>query len=129
MSIDASMWVDINPRYSQNKLADRLSADLAITQSSIYNILNTVPGDQSRIFRTDYGSHWKMFLQENINDVTAAKMELLLLDAIAKWEPRIKLLRSESYVVPDFRLPGYRVRIVFLNPANQTQQVNFEVPA
>jgi phage baseplate assembly protein W len=123
------MWVDINPRYSQNRLADRLSADLAITQGSLYNLLNTVPGDQSRIFRTDYGSHWKMFLQENINDVTAAQMELLLLDAIAKWEPRIKLRRDQSFVIPDFKLPGYKVRIVFLTPDDQTQQVTFDVPA
>jgi phage baseplate assembly protein W len=122
--------IDLNPAYTQNQLAELLSADLAVNNSSIYNLLNTTPGEQSRIFRTEVGSHWRNMLQENINDVTAAKIEIIILDSIEKWIPKIQLVRSLSYVEADFKLPGYRVRIEYIAPDNPLpKQVTFAIPA
>jgi phage baseplate assembly protein W len=122
--------LDLNPLFTQTPLADHLSGDLAINNSVIYNLLNTSPGEQSRIFRTAIGSHWRGLLHENINDVTAAKIEDLIVDSLKTWAPKIQLIRGRSRVTADFNLPGYRIHLEYTAPNNPLpKQVSFLVPA
>jgi phage baseplate assembly protein W len=123
-----TIW-DINPQYTQGNLVDRLSGDRAITESALYNLLNTNPGDYSRIFNADIGSFWRKYLQEPISDVTAAKIQLEILESVTKWLPTITLVRRSSMVVADMRLPGYYVKIVYTSPTSpEEQEVSFSVP-
>jgi len=71
---------------------------------------------------------WKEFLQEPIDNITATKMQIGMLQALARWEPRITVDVANSYVTPDLSLPGYQVQIAFmLNLTSQRQAVSFAV--
>jgi phage baseplate assembly protein W len=125
VNVGNALWVDVNTRFTQDHLPDRVVDDAAIWHSSLYNLLNCMPGQRARIFQPEYGSSYRMFLQEPINDVTAAKMQMLLFANIAKWEPRVNL-RASSRIEADTNLPGYKARLdleVYGNPLN----VRFEI--
>lgn len=109
-------WIDVNPQYGINGLPDRLPDGLAIVRGSLFNLLNCAPGERSRTFQPDYGSQWKQFIHEPICDMTAMKMETFMVQAIERWEPRIKLDVSNTRIVPNFSLPGYEVRLAFFLP-------------
>ena len=127
--------IDINPNYCQGTMLDRLNGDRAITESALYNLLNTTPGDYSKIFNADIGSFWRVYLQEPLSDSTAGKIELEIINSITKWLPKIKIMRGSSYVHADFSLPGYRVCIRYVASADEGSQsggtlktVSFDVP-
>lgn len=127
--INTSVW-DLNPLYKQNHLPLSVTGDDAVVTSLIYHALNTTPGEESRIFKNDVGSHWRMLLQENINDVTAAQIELLIFDSIKKLDPRVHLVRQNSRVEADFSLPGYKIFISYATAGSIIPKtVTFSVPA
>lgn len=109
-------WIDVNPRYGQDNLPDRLPDGLAIVKASLYNLLNCAPGERSRTFQPTYGSLWRQFIHEPICDMTAMKMETFMVKAIEHWEPRIQLDTSGTRILPDNNLPGYQVRLAFYLP-------------
>ena len=87
-----------------------------------------MPGQRGRIFEPTYGSLWLQFIHEPIVDLTAAKMEIFMLSAIKKWEPRIVVDTKLSGITADTNVPGYRVRIAFSIPGISTpQQIQFQV--
>jgi phage baseplate assembly protein W len=120
-------WVDANSQYTQNNQPDRIPDAYAIS-NSIYNILNCAIGGRGRIFQPTYGSLWYQFLQEPIDQVTSNKMNLSTIQALARWEPRILIDNSNSYVQPNYSLPGYNVQIAFtVLLTSQKQQVTFQL--
>lgn len=128
-TLDNATWIDINSRFTLDKLPDRVSDDVAIIHSSLYNLFNCVPGQRARTFQPEYGSRWLSFIHEPISDLTAAKMQLMMFESIRKWEPRIQLDLNQSSIEANYQLPGYVVRLVFYMPNLATsQQVQFEVP-
>jgi phage baseplate assembly protein W len=130
LSLTGATWVDVNSQFTVNNLPDRLPDVLAIN-NSIYNILNCPIGARSRIFQPEYGSLWYQFLQEPLDQTTANKMQVAMIQALGRWEPRITIDNSNSYVTPNLSLPGYQVRIAFslnLNlSANNSASVSFSV--
>lgn len=128
LQLDGATWVDVNTNYGVDNLPDRLPNQLAIMNSSLFNLLNCAPGQRARTFQPTYGSLWLSFIHEPILDITAAKMQSMMVDAIDKWVPQILLDPNETRIDADTNLPGYRVRISFSTPfmANP-QQVKFEV--
>jgi phage baseplate assembly protein W len=127
ISLNNATWIDVNSLFTLNGNPDRLPNVLAV-QNSIYNIVNCPIGARSRIMQPTYGSLWYQFLQEPIDQSTANKMNVAMIQALQRWEPRITLDNSNSYVSPDLTLPGYQVRIAFtINLNLQPSAVSFSV--
>jgi phage baseplate assembly protein W len=128
IQLKGATWIDVNTLFTQNTLPDRLPDDLAIQYGSMFNLFNCAIGQRSRIFQPTYGMLWIEFLQEPIDQITANKMQMGMLQALAKWEPRIKVDLSKSSIVPDFSLPGYQVGISFtMGLTSQRQSMSFAV--
>lgn len=104
-------WIDMNTDFTQNNLPDRLPDKLAISRCSLINLFNCPIGARGRIFQPTYGSMWYQFLQEPIDDITAGKMRIAMIQALIKWEPRLSLDYSQTSIVADVTIPGYIVRI------------------
>lgn len=127
IDLNDATWIDANSQFTQNGLPDRVPDALAIS-ASLYNILNCPIGARGRIFQPTYGSLWYQYLQEPIDQITATKMTISTIQAIQRWEPRITLDNSNSYINPNYGLPGYDVRIAFtVNLTSQKQQVTFQL--
>ncbi len=110
LSLNGATWIDVNSNYTQDPLPDRLPDELAI-KNSLFNIFNCPIGARGKIFQPEYGSEWYYFLQEPIDAITASKMNIAMIHAIARWEPRIILDYSKTFVRANLNLPGYEVRI------------------
>lgn len=127
ISLDGATWIDVNSLFTLSAAPDRVPNALAV-QNSIYNICNCAIGARSRTFQPLYGSLWYQFLQEPLDQSTANKMNVAMIQALQRWEPRITLDHSNSYVSPDLTLPGYQVRIAFtINLNLQPSAVSFSV--
>lgn len=111
ISLSGAVWVDVNTNFTQNALPDRLPDTLSITYASLFNLFNCTPGERGRIFQPRYGSLWYQFLQEPIDDITSGNMRIAMIQAIGRWEPRIKLDYSGTSITADTTVPGYYVRI------------------
>ncbi len=111
LSLQGATWVDVNTNFTVNNLPDRLPDHLAISLSSLFNLFNCPIGARGKIFQPEYGSEWYYFLQEPIDGITAAKMRIAMIQAIARWEPRIALDYSRTKILADPTLPGYQVII------------------
>jgi phage baseplate assembly protein W len=126
-STAGATWIDANSQFTQNGAPDLLPDSFAIS-NSIYNILNCAIGGRGRIFQPEYGSLWYQFLQEPIDQVTANKMNLSTIQALQRWEPRILIDNSNSYINPNYSLPGYDVRVAFtVLLTSQKSQVTFQL--
>ncbi len=127
-ALNDAIWVDINSRFTVNNLPDRLPDAQAVISSSLFNLFNCAPGERSRIFQPEYGSIWRQFIHEPITDHTASKMQIFMIDAIRKWEPRITLDMKNTWIIADTSIPGFVVRIAFSIPGlSAPQSVAFSV--
>lgn len=111
LSLRGATWIDVNTRVTQDSLPDRIPDSLSIAHSSLFNLFNCNIGERGKIFQPEYGSEWRMFLQEPIDAITAAKMRISMIQAIARWEPRIQLNYAKCSITPVLQLPGYVVVI------------------
>src|SRR6478736_6895204 len=91
LSLNGASWIDVNTLVTLNNLPDRLPDELSIVHASLVNLFSCSIGERGKIFQPEYGSEWREFLQEPIDEVTAAKMRIAMIQAIARWEPRLEL--------------------------------------
>jgi phage baseplate assembly protein W len=127
-SLNGATWVDTSSLFTMNNMPDLLPDALSIQYGSMYNLFSCAIGERSRIFEPTYGMYWKQALQEPIDNITATKMQIGMIQALARWEPRIQVDVANSYVTPDLSLPGYQVQIAFtLGLTSQRQAVSFAV--
>jgi len=112
LSLADASWIDVNTDFTLNNLPDRIPDDLSIVYASLINLFRCPIGARGKIFQPEYGSEWYQFLQEPIDQVTAAKMQIAMIQAIARWEPRIQLDYSKTSITANTLIPGYEVRIV-----------------
>ena len=128
LQLKNATYIDVNSSYTINNLPDRVPDELSITQSSLFNLLNCMPGQRGRIFEPTYGSMWMQFLEEPICVLTAQKMRILMIQSIEKWVPQITVDLMNSGIKPDLQIPGYLVTIAFTTPFTpQPQQVAFQL--
>jgi phage baseplate assembly protein W len=128
ISLDGATLIDVNPNYGVDNLPDRLPDGLAITNCALYNLLNCAPGERARIFEPTFGSLWLHFLNEPIEEITAKKMEIFMVQSIEKWLPQIKVDRRSTLIIPDSALPGYKVRIGYATAfSSSAQQIAFQL--
>ncbi len=117
-------WVDVNPRWGQNNLAERLPDERAVVICSLYNLFNCPIGSRGRIFQPEYGSSLYPFLQEPIDIQTAHAMEVTLIQAVDRWEnTRIRIDTGGTYIEPVMSLPGYRVQFSYYFLLNNRRDV------
>lgn len=106
-----STWLDVNPQFTNNLQPERFADVNSVLYSSFFNLMNCPIGARGRIFQPEYGSSLMWFLQESISDITAQKIRLAIMQIFGRWEPRIDLDYRNTQVIPDYSLPGYRIRI------------------
>ncbi|HLU11396.1 MAG TPA: GPW/gp25 family protein [Oceanobacillus sp.] len=68
-----------------------LSQDDADIRQAIYIILMTAPGE--RVMRPEFGCRIHELIFDPANDQTAATAERYVQEALARWEPRIRVER------------------------------------
>lgn len=130
LSLNGASWIDVNTQLTLNNLPDRIPDDVSITFSSLYNLFNCNIGERGKTFEPEYGSEWRRHLQEPIDEITAARMHITMVQAIARWEPRLQLDIGRSSVIPNYDLPGYQVRIVGVTTlTKQELDIRFNEPA
>lgn len=128
-NLSGAIWVDVNPLFTVNNLPDQLPDVQSIQYCSLFNLFNCPIGARGRTFQPTFGSMWYQFIHEPIDDTTAEKMQIGMIQSIQRWEPRIKLDYSSTYVQADTSLPGYRVRIAFTwTLTGLPQTMTFNVP-
>lgn len=113
LDISGAYWVDVNTLVGNSALPDRLPDQASIISCSLVNLFNCPIGARGPLFEPTYGCLLYQFLQEPVDDVTARDIRISLIQSINKWEPRIVLDYSGTSVLPDYTLPGYRVRLAF----------------
>jgi phage baseplate assembly protein W len=127
VSLNGATWIDVNSNFTLDGNPDLLP-DVMAVQNSLFNLFNCPIGARGRIFQPQYGSLWYQFLQEPLDQVTANKMQMATINAIQTWEPRIQVDTSNSYINPNYTLPGYDVRIAFIfTLTGQKQGLKFQL--
>ena len=128
LSIAKATWIDVNSLVTLNGLPDRLPDEQSIMICSLYNLLACPIGGRARTFQPTYGTVLYELLQEPLDDASATSIRIGLIQAIGKWEPRIQLDYTQTWVVPDYNLPGYHIKLTFsLLLTGNTYSQEFEV--
>lgn len=65
---------------------------------AILNLFGTELGE--RVFLPEFGGLLGNYLFDPVDDETAFNLELGLIEAIRRWEPRVSLVRNKTSVVP-----------------------------
>lgn len=111
LSLEGAIWIDVNTLVTMNTLPDRLADAESIYGGSLVNLFNCPIGGRGRIFEPTYGTLMYQFLQEPIDNVTAQSIRTNFIKAIDRWEPRIRLIMTDTWCKPVPTLPGYHIRI------------------
>ena len=112
-SVNGAYWIDVNTLVSMNSMPDRLPDEQGITYSSLFNLFNCPIGGRGRIFEPTYGSILYQILQEPVDELSTQTIQIGFIQAIARWEPRIVIDYSNTYVLADYTMPGYRIRLAY----------------
>ncbi len=68
-------------------------------RQSVRDILLTPIG--SRVMRRDYGSGLADLIDQNITPLTRAQIYAATVDALRKWEPRLRVTRVQAESLPE----------------------------
>jgi len=104
------MYLDINSNLGINAKPELLSG-MDDINNSIQNILQCPVG--TRPWQRDYGSRLYEMLQEPVDAITATSIEMGVVQAIQRWEPRIKLDSANTRVSALSDNTGYNVEIAY----------------
>lgn len=126
-NLSNATWIDVNTFVTKSTLPDRVSDVTSIYASSLVNLFNCPIGSRGPIFEPEYGSIFYELLQEPIDQATAQAIRIGMIQAIGRWEPRITLDLSDTWVIPDYNIPGYKVRIAYtINLSGNREVMEFE---
>lgn len=68
-------------------------------RQSVRDILSTPIG--SRVMRRDYGSGLFELIDQNLTPLTLALIYAATVDALRKWEPRLRVTRVQAEALPE----------------------------
>ena len=109
--------------FGRNSYPEILNNEDAV-RGSIYNILTTPIG--TRAFVPEYGSRLYQFIHEPVDAVTAVQIEILLIQALEKWEPRIQIIRNQTKVVP--ARDGFNITLTyFIKPSQRLSSFEMNI--
>lgn len=103
-----SLYSDLNS-FSPTDRA--LLIDLGAIYQSIFNILNTQPGE--RLFEPEFGVDFDAELFELVDDVSAVGIFTQVTEAIERFEDRVIVDFGSTEVVPDEENHIFRLNLVF----------------
>jgi phage baseplate assembly protein W len=112
VSITDTQWLDVNTLLDVNGKPDLLPGVQAVN-NSLYNLFRCHIGGRSAIFDPEYGTGLYLLLQEPIDYITAGKIQMFLIQAIQRWEPRIQIDMGRTSIKPDVTIPGYVISIYY----------------
>ena len=116
---DISMSFEVNPI---NADLIGVKNDTAIARS-VRNLVLTTPGE--RFFNEELGSRVSEILFDNVDDISAASIQLEIEETILLYEPRVKL--DDVRVVADYDNNQFDVTITYtiIGVEALPQQLNF----
>lgn len=115
------VYSDLNQTTPTEKI---LLTDAESVYQSIANILTTSLSE--RLFNPEFGCDLDAFLFELMDDLTAAQLYRLVIEAIERWEPRVVLDHSQSDVIADPDNHIYAVKLYFQIIGVRDQGQSFE---
>lgn len=102
---------DLRLRYKQERGDIVVSGLVPVINESLRNILDTQIG--TRLFNRGFGSKIRNLLFEPMSSVVAKIILLEVQQALELFEPRVRLLYSESQVFPDYDNNLYKVKLYY----------------
>ena len=103
----SALYRDIGP---QPSVKDTIE-DLDAVFSSVENIFIT--SRDERLFNLDVSANLKPLLFRRLSEDTAIELRERSIEAISRWEPRVNVINSRSFVAVNKRDNGYDVNFVF----------------
>jgi len=93
-----AFYSDINQQDPRN---DGFLFDIETIYQSLDNVLGTEKGE--RMFLPEFGTSLMQFLFAPLTPTNEARIMYEVASAISTWEPRVQIIRRESYVksIPD----------------------------
>ena len=107
-----SVWLDLNTKADFDGNPDLLPDVMAIS-NSLWNLFRCPIGSRGPIFQPEYGTYILQLVHEPLDEITANKIRIFVIQAIQRWEPRIHIDMSRTTVVPDSKIPAFRARIYY----------------
>jgi phage baseplate assembly protein W len=111
------VWLDVNTQIGINGRPDLLP-NIHAVGNSLYNLLRCPIGARGAIHQPEYGTLLYQFLHDPCDYITGDKIKICFIQAIQRWESRIKVNIGLSSVDPDFRNNQFIARISYdiINP-------------
>ena len=106
-----TIYSDVNADFGLSSRGELL-LDINAINSSIENILSTVPGE--RVFLPEFGSNIWGLLFDPVNENTADTLLTLLTNAVERWENRVVVDVRKSRVIPNYDENSYEVYIAYI---------------
>lgn len=107
---DRSYAIDVNPTPFDGFNGDVVFDETAV-RAALVNLILGYVGCKSRIFNQKFGSQTYNFLQEPLDNATAAKMKNSILQAISRWEERVRVNAADLVITPDLVNASYRITV------------------
>ncbi len=107
------VWLDVNSKVRQDGQPDLLP-DISAIHNSLRNLFGCPIGARGPIFRPDYGTFLHQNLQEPIDNITAARIRASAIQSIQKWEPRVRIIPQQTFVLPNPNAYGYVFRVAYV---------------
>ncbi len=82
-----------------NMINGRAVSGLDHLRQSVRDILTTPIG--SRVMRRNYGSGLADLIDQNLTPLTLAQIYAASVDALRKWEPRLRVTRVQAEALPE----------------------------
>jgi phage baseplate assembly protein W len=105
-------WLDVNTLIGENGKPDLLPEVYAIN-NSLYNLFRCHIGGRGPIFQPEYGTGLMYLIHEPLDNITANKLRIVLIQAIQRWEQRITLDMTRTRIVPDRNRNAFDVLIAY----------------
>jgi phage baseplate assembly protein W len=111
INYDDITWIDVNSNFGEDADAE-VVIDVAAINNSLFNVLSCEIG--SRPFLRDYGCQLLSALFEPVDGETQNFIDILIFQAISRWEPRIKLDRQKSVVAKRADGTGFDISLSYV---------------
>lgn len=118
--VNVLTYSDINTSYHQDNKALNVY-NLDAINNQVVNILTTPIGE--RPFEPEFGSILPTLLFEPISDVTSWSIETEIFEALGRWQPRIRIIQSQTRAIPDPKNASYLLFIAYTTLYNATNTV------
>ena len=103
--------VDLRLRYKQERGDILVSNTEEAINESLRNIFDTNIG--TRLFNRSFGSRIQNILFEPMSEVSAKFILMEMQQVVDRLEPRVKLIQSQSQIIPEFDNNAYNVRLTY----------------